>query len=387
MRSSTIIAFLAVLTLAPSAFADSDESSTEEQLVLLNAANKLGDLGQVDRLRRVLDQRGLLRRLPNTLEAALDGRSVVIKDIEAVKEAYGEADFGTALELIEADQERILRAVGSGDLVPALAELSEWRGMIYAAMKKEDQAVEWFRAAYRFNPAWTLEKKYASPSMVALTKRARREVTETGKLKIEADPDDAQVRVDGKTYAANEKIELATGWHYLVVTAKDRAPWADLVEVTPGKLQKQAINLDAANKNDRAATLIDATVTAAPGKARLRESKRLLGTIDGGDKLLVIEDGNDERVTIRLYDITEKKVSKPIELGNNMTSAAITRLVNAALDPDNMISANQVLVIDRMPAKPAIYERWYFWAGVAAIAVGGFAGYQYMTREPVAVRF
>ncbi len=102
--------------------------------------------------------------------------------------------------------------------------------------------------------------------------------------------------------------------------------------------------------------------------------------------MLVIEDGNADHVTLRLYDIDTKKVSKPLMLENNMSSASITRLVNAALDPDTMMSASSVLVIDRT-TQPKVYERWYFWVGVAAVAVGGFAGYQYMTREPTAVRF
>ncbi|MCX5746156.1 MAG: hypothetical protein NT062_27070 [Proteobacteria bacterium] len=392
MRSSLVaIAWLAT-ALAPGlahAEVDADEparaAKPDEQFVLLNATNRFS-FGQVDRLRRVFDQRGLLRRLPATLEAALDGRSISVNDIDAIKEAYGETDFAGALALIDADEQRILKAVGSGDPIPALAELSQWRGLIFAAQHQDDLAVDWFRAASRFNPAWSLDKKYASPSMLALTKRARREVTATGKLRIEADPEDAVVRVDGHAVEADTQLEVLAGYHYVVVTGKDRAPWADLVEVIPGKAVRQAINLDRASPHDKAATLIDATVTATPGKARLIEGKRLLGTIDGGARMLVIENGTENRVTLRLYDIDARKVSKPILLDNDMTSGAITRLVNEALDPDNM-NASAVVVIDRAQPKPAIYERWYFWVGIAAVAVGGFAGYEYASREPTAVRF
>jgi hypothetical protein len=377
---------------APEATSDPDADATDDdtvakKLVLLNAANKLGDLGQIDRLKRVLDQRGLLRKLPNRLEAALDGRSVLVHDIDAIKDAYGDADFAGAQKMIDSDMERILRGAGSGDPVPALAELSEWRGMIYAAERDDLSAIEWFRAAYRLNPAWSLEKKYASPSMNALVKKGRREPTDTGKLRIESDPEDAKIRIDnGDPQDASEKQALSVGQHYIVITAPDRAPFADLVEIKANKTEKLVINLDPADQSDRAVTLIDKTITAAPGKARLREGQRLSQNIDGGKRMLVIEDGNEEHVTLRLYDFTSKKVSKPFEFDNNMTSAAITELVNAALDPDNMVSASSVVVIDRTE-KPKIYERWYFWAGVAAVAIGGFAAYRYETRAPTAVTF
>ncbi len=376
---------------APAADVDEDDDEaaepTEQQLVLLNATSKLGDLGQIDRLKRVLDQRGLLRKLPNRLEAALDGRGVLVHDIDAIKDAVGDTDFPTAMKIIDADVERILKGVGSGDPIPALAELSQWRGLINAMEHKDEAAVDWFRAAYRFNPAWSLDKKYASPSMNALVKKGRREVEETGKLRVDIDPETAQIRIDGhEAQSANEKIALAVGPHYVVITAPDRAPYADLVEIRAGKTEKITLTLDAADKSDRAATLIDKTITAAPGKARLLQGQRLSNKISGGKRMLVIEDGNEERVTLRLYDFESKKVSKPFMLENNMSSSSITQLVNAALDPDNLVSASSVVVIDRTPA-PKVYERWYFWVGVAAVAAAGFATYSYMERSPTEVKF
>ena len=273
---------------------DDEAEPAEQQLVLLNATNKLGDLGQIDRLKRVLDQRGLLRKLPDRLEAALDGRGVLVHDIDAIKDAIGDTDFPTALKIIDADVDRILKGVGSGDPIPALAELSQWRGLINAMLHKDDVAVDWFRAAYRFNPAWSLDKKYASPSMNALVKKGRREVEETGKLRVDIDPDNAEIRIDGhEAQPATDKLALAVGPHYVVITAPDRAPYADLVEIRAGKTEKLTLTLDAADKSDRAATLIDKTITAAPGKARLREGQRLSNNIDGGKRMLVIEDGNE----------------------------------------------------------------------------------------------
>src|SRR5205823_9800665 len=53
------------------------------QVVLVNATTKIGDLGQLDRIRRALDQRGMLFRLPESLEATLDQRNVLVADLRS----------------------------------------------------------------------------------------------------------------------------------------------------------------------------------------------------------------------------------------------------------------------------------------------------------------
>src|SRR5687767_13058785 len=83
---------------------DTKESKEDPQLVLLNANPKLGDRGQIDRLRRVLDARGILLRLPERMAATLDGRNVLIADVDAIKEAYNKLDFASALDIVQADE-------------------------------------------------------------------------------------------------------------------------------------------------------------------------------------------------------------------------------------------------------------------------------------------
>ena len=69
--------------------------------------------------------------------------------------------------------------------------------------------MRWFRAAYRFNPAWEIDKKLASPRVRAMVKKAKREPDETGWLRVNADPDDAKVSIDGgESHPAGEKVEL-----------------------------------------------------------------------------------------------------------------------------------------------------------------------------------
>jgi len=72
------------------------QAATDDQLVLLNASSWIGSIDQIARIRRVLDQRGLLAKLPRRLEATLDGRNALLPDLDAIKLAYGKQDYGTA---------------------------------------------------------------------------------------------------------------------------------------------------------------------------------------------------------------------------------------------------------------------------------------------------
>lgn len=389
MRRLAILSAFALLALARGAQAkDAVDESTEDEndgLVLVNATSKVGDVGKIEKLRKVLDSRGLLHRLPRRLEAALDGRAVQISDMDAIKDAYANQDFDTALKIIDEDEDRILRATAAGDPMPALAELSEWRGLIAAQKNNEDEAIDWFRTSHRFNPARQVDKKLASPTVRKLMKKARREAAEVGWLKVQAEPEEAEVRIDGgKAQPASGKIELPIGVHLVVITAEGHTTYPEMIEIRESKTEVMPIALEKESTDDKAAKLVDATVTAAPGKARLKKA-RALSNVTGTKRYLIIEDAGEDRVTVRLYDTDSRKVSKPVDLLDTASSATIMRLVNAALDPENLVDATQITVIQQ-ERRQRWYERWYVWVGVGAVIGGGFLTYEYMTREPTSIR-
>lgn len=390
MRSVALSAVI-LLAFAHPAFAkegvDDEQAQADEEsgLVLVNAASRLGDVGKIEKLRKVLDSRGMLHKLPRRLEAALDGRAVQIGDVDAIKDAYASQDYATALKIIEEDEGRILRSAAAGDPLPALAELAEWRGMIEAQKANEDEAITWFRTAYRFNPARQVDKRLASPTVRKMIKKAHRETEALGRLKIAAEPETAMVQIDGgKPVETGSKIDVPVGIHLVTITAPGRTSYSEMVEIQEGKTESMPIALEKESTDDKAAKLVDATVTAAPGKARLKQAKAL-SSVTGTKRYLMIEDGGDDHVTVRLYDVSMKKVSKPVDLLDTASSATIMRLVNAALDPDNLVDATQVTVI-QTERKQRWYERWYVWVGVGAVIGGGIIGYEYMTREPTSIR-
>ena len=102
----------------------------------------------------------------------------------------------------------------------------------------------------------------------------------------------------------------------------------------------------------------------------------------------MVEGGTDDQVTLRLYDVDSKKVSKELFLDGSASSAQIARKVIAALDPENLVDVDTVIVtrtVEKQKPTPW-YGRWYVWAAVGAVALGGYVGYEYMSREPSSVR-
>jgi hypothetical protein len=371
-----------LLAVASTAYAESGEGG--EQIVVVNTAPRIGSAGQIERLRRVLDSRKMLVKLPDNLEATLDGRNALVANDE-IKEAYANSDYETALTIIEEDEKRILLGAVSRDPIPALAELSQWRGIIAAALDQQDEAMRWFRAAYRFNPAWRIDKKLASPRVRSIIKRAQREVKETGTLRISSDPDDALVSIDGgEAVPANAKFTLPIGMHLVMITAPKRKPYAELVEIETSDTYRIELALDAESTLDKAARLVDATASAPAGKVRLKRA-RALAKLTGTSRILMVE---GDTVMLRLYDVDSKKVSKELSLDGSASSAQIARKVIAALDPENLVDVDTVILtrtVEKEKPTPW-YGRWYVWAAVGAVALGGYVGYEYMTREPSSVR-
>jgi PEGA domain len=386
----TAISLITLFALTTIAAANDGTTPTEEvdgdQMVLLNASNKLSDVGGIDRVRRVLDQRGLLAKLPERLEATLDGRNVLIAEIENIREAYAKFEYKTALKIIQANEERILANAGSGDMIPALAQLCEWRGLIAAAEEQSDEAIRQFRAAAWLNPAWQVDPKLgASPMIRKLVKKSKRPEEELGKLRVESQNEGATVTIDGaKTVPAGERVELPVGPHLVVLAAPGFSSYAELVEVKAGEPTRFEIELEKETKADRAAKIVDATMAAAPGKARLAKVKRLQ-KLTKQTRYLVVESGADSNIKFRLYDIDTIKVSKPIILIGTESSQEIASKITAALDPENMVDPGTIMIVEKQRSQ-RWYERWYVWVGVGAVLGGGILTYQYMSREPETVR-
>jgi len=365
--------------------ASADPTPTDDQVIVVNTAQSIDDIGQIDRIHRVLDQRGMLFRLSSRLEATLEGRNGLLSDLDQVRDAYANGDFAAATKLLDADQKRILDNAPS-DLAPAMSQLAAWRGLIAAAQDKEDEAVRQFQAAYRFNPAWSIDKKLASHRVRAMVIKAKREPEDSGTLRVEADPDEAAMTIDAKeARPTTDRVKLPVGFHIVQIAAAGRTPYAELVDIEANKPFKIQIALDAETKLVRAAKLVDESAAAPAGKARLKRA-RALSQLTGVNHILFIEGSGESHVTVRLYDVTAKKVSKQLQFDGGDSSALIASEIKAALDPDNLLDVNAVVVRGEAHQESHWYNHWYVWAAAAAVVGGGYLGYEYATREPTTLR-
>jgi hypothetical protein len=355
------------------------DRDSDEQIVVVNAAGTAS--GQIARIHRALDQRGMLFHLSETLEATLEGRNMLPEDLESIKNAYASADYDTALKIIDEDEKRLLEH-GTTDVAISLSWLEGWRGMIAAHQNKEDDALRYFRAAVRFNPAWAIDKKLPSPQVRSIIINAHREVSETGTLKTIIEPERAIVTIDGNEQKnAGERIKLPVGFHLVQISADGKRTLAEIVDIADGKTEKIDETLAAAGTLDKAAKLLDETVAAPPGE-RL-DRARALGKLTGSNRFLMVEGATEDHVNVRLYDISLKKVSKTFSLDGSASSAAIVHDVKGAFEggsstplPDGHDGDGE----DDHQAK--WYSKWYWYAGAAVLLGGIILTYDYASRDP-----
>ncbi len=363
-----------------------DRDPAEEQIVVVNAAGT--NAGQIARIHRALDQRNLLFHLNENLEATLEGRTSLQADLDTIKNAYGSGEFPEALKIIDQDEKQLL-AKGGADLGTSLSQLAGWRGLIFGADGKPYDALKYFRAAYRYNPAWTVDKKIPSPKVRQIIASARREPDELGTLKTSTDPSDARVIVDGNVQKdAGEKLKLGVGLHLVQVSFEGKKTYNEIVEIVDGKVTKLDATLDPESQLDKAAKLVDETIAAAPGAARL-DRARVLAKLTGSNRLLVVEGGTEDHINVRLYDITLKKVSKSFSLDGNASSASIVSSVKSAFEDGGETTSGGGGAFDIHEGGSGDethdshwYTKWYVWAAVAAVAGGIVIGVEVSGGSP-----
>lgn len=388
-----VAVFAALFATTSAAFADhrhlitvADRDPEEAQLVIVNAAGT--NAGQVARIHRALDQRNMLFHTNENLEATLEGRSTLQADLDLIKTAYGSGNFQNALKIIDDDEKQLLEHGGS-ELATSLSLLAGWRGLIYGADGKQEEALKQFRAAFRFNPAWTVDKKIPSPTVRGIIANAKREPDEQGTLRTSTEPSDAKVLVDGNVQKnAGEKIKLAVGLHLVQISFEGKKTYNEIVDIVEGKATKIDTSLAPESQTDKAAKLVDETIAAAPGAARL-DRARVLGKLTGSNRLLVIEGGTEDHVNVRLYDISLKKVSKSFSLDGNASSAAIASSVKSAFDEggDTTVGGGGFDGPGEEETHGSHwYGKWWIWAAAAVVVGGIVIGVETSGKDPTSLK-
>lgn len=351
---------------------DADDAS-DESVVLVNAADAT-PAGDLARLRKRLDALGVLHPTEPAIAAALEGGAAI--DLAAVRDAYADFDYDKADELLDGAIADALAAGDPGHLAIPLAEVLHWKGLVADATDDPDGAATWFAAAYRLDPERPLDRERTPPRVRTLIRKAREARTADGSLAITVDDEAeiaaaARVAVDGgPPTRIGAPVELPAGIHLVVVTAPDRGAYAELVRVRAGKREALQVELPGESRLEQARRVRDAALAAQPGKARLKRA-RPLARITGARRLLVIE-GADAALSVRVYDLSARTVSAPLALREATRPSVLAELLG-------------VDGFERTPP-PRWYQRWYVWAGLGAVALGGVAAWELASREPTTLR-
>ncbi len=382
-RIAVLCTALLVTALLLDTSAHARNRPVEGGVVLVNGTSSSGHVATYEKLRRILDTNDLLVKLSTPMQTLMDGRRLAIEDLESIRDAYAKLEYETALLIIDQNQKRILGSAGGGDPLRPLAALQLWRGLLAIADGDEAKAVEFFRAALRFDPTVSPDANFRkAPTVQKILKQALKEPATTGKLDIELEGE-AKVSINGgKAQPVGKKITLVTGLHIVSILQEGMKPYLEIVNIVDGETETIAPELDDETDEDRAARLVDDAANAPPGKARLKKANEVAQLI-GRKKFLYIEDMSDGRAKVRVYDVATARISNTVDLDLEATDTQIRRRIIAAINPENMIPVQEVVLVDKRSREKKWYQKWYVWVGAAAIVGGGALGVHYMTRDPM----
>ena len=299
------------------------DRDADDQIVVVNAAGTTA--GQVARIHRALDQRGMLFHLNETLEATLEGRNTLLRGSRVDQERVRERRLRHGAQDHRRGREALARA-RTADLATLVVVA---RGLARHDRRRAEQGrrcAALLPRSLRFNPAWAIDKKLPSPRVRSIILNAHREVTETGTLQ-----DDHRARSRGRDDRRQRTEERGREDQ----AAGRLSPRSDL-----GRGQEDATPRSSISPTARAtrstSTLATRRSTRQGGEARRRESSRrrpaqrlerarALSKLTGSNRFLMVEGATEDHVNVRLYDISLKKVSKTFSLDGSASSAAIVR--------------------------------------------------------------
>lgn len=375
-----------VLLVAATAHGQPDDREpppdSDGVLVVNGADARAGaaNAGELLKLRKRLEALGVLQPTSSAIVAALEGEPPY--DLDPIRNAYANFEFDRADALIDAALSDLTTNGAPESMAAGAAELFYWKGLVAATdteHDRRDDAVALFAAVYRIEPDYPIDKAITPPKVRALIEERAQTVTprlRDVEVEVTGDAGDAELFIDGGApRPVPESVQLAQGFHLVVVTAPKRKPYGRIIEVR-GK-GDNLIPIDLGPEDDvaRARRLRVETLDADSADARLKRARRL-ATITGARRFLVIEEDRDHRgsLLVRVYDAVDDTESAALPL----REATRPSVLAALLGVDSG-------ALGREPA-PIWYRRWYVWAAAGVVVAGVVGGaYWYSQREPTRI--
>lgn len=376
-----VVAATAVTVHAQPDDRDREPAADSDGVMVVNGADaRAGAINATEliKLRKRLEALGVLQPASSAIVAALEGEPAY--DLDPIRNAFANFEFDRADELIDAALSDLTTDGGPEAMAGGAAELFYWKGLVAAVddqHDRADEAIEWFAAVYRLDPAYPIDKAVTPPKVRTLIEQRAQTLTPRMRdvaIEISGDaPDTAELFVDGgAARAIPESLEMAQGLHLVVVTAPKRKTFAQIVNVRGKGDNLIPIDLDPEDDVARARRLRLETLDADSADDRLKGARRLK-KITGARKFLVIEGdaGDRDSLMVRVYDAVDDTESAALPLREATRPSVLAALLgvdSGALGRD---------------APPVWYQRWYVWAAVGVVVAGGATGaYLYSQREP-----
>lgn len=348
------------------------------------------------RLRQILQDQRRLSPQPEDVTAALEGQQPPDPDFAEVRRALAEFRYQDAERELASMVDALL-AHSSSPIAKPLASVFGWRGLLAAVddrAKPQEQrknAKQFFAAALALDEELTIDPAMTSPRVRLLVEEARRQRPDMGELvltvtmargskRLISDDESApsgsaaeassgsavdasvELSVDGKPSAPfGASIPISAGWHLLRVSAAKRAPMYRVIEVSKGAPTRVQIELGPEGKSDKVLRLVGEAASVPEGRARLTAAARL-GEVLGSSRLLVLESFESQRAKIRLYDVSERRISQQFSFSQADSTAAVSAAVGRAFE----MSGSE-------GPPPRWYQRWQVWAGAGAVVAAGVA--------------
>ncbi len=173
--------------------------------------------------------------------------------LSRVKDAYRRLDIEEATRLLQSLENARLSELGCPERIALAGEISFWLGVVYAAKKDTAHATDRFASVLSVDPARRIDRAYFPPQTVALFESVRRrlDAAPTGGLSLSAEPEAAQVFLDGRAAGqAPVTLTASGGDHFICVREVGWKDWAARLRWTAGKVDTQKIYLQRAAGDD-----------------------------------------------------------------------------------------------------------------------------------------
>jgi hypothetical protein len=321
-------------------------------------------------------------------EAALLDR--VQAGIAEVRQAYVEQRFDDMLARLGAIERDALVTLGQPAHATTLWELQFWWGLGHLVRRGPEDAA---RSRDRFELALAIDADRRPPRdlfgpdvAAAFTSAADARSRKTPRpITFAVSPPDAAIIVDGVPVVDPARPRsVRRGWHVVRASAIGHVSEARVIRIDDERRVEMTLTAAAGDAVDRiGAAWADGLLRA--DSASMRAAVRALAAQLGAAVALIIADDPQRgEVVAQLVTTTDAG-----PLLRRRAAAAAAAAVLAHLRPDGTL-AEPSLPTDREPAapgrKPGLLSRWWFWAGVGAVAVATLAVGLAASDEPDRLR-